>query len=77
MELLSSNNLTDDIKSINRGFPQTMICFSHLRWDFVYQRPQHILTRLSKTMKIFYIEEPVPDAQGQDHYAYLSRERTL
>lgn len=35
-----------------------LVVFCHLRWDFVYQRPQHIITRLSKTMKILLIEEP-------------------
>ncbi len=34
------------------------ICFSHLRWDFVYQRPQHLMTRLSKKKRVFFIEEP-------------------
>lgn len=38
------------------------ICFSHLRWDFVYQRPQHLLSRFGKTHRIFFIEEPVFDS---------------
>ncbi|SOD97005.1 glycosyltransferase family 1 protein [Spirosoma fluviale] len=37
---------------------QDLICFSHLRWDFVYQRPQHLLSRASKQWKVWYIEEP-------------------
>jgi glycosyltransferase involved in cell wall biosynthesis len=36
-----------------------MIVFCHLRWQFVYQRPQHIISRLSSTMKILFIEEPL------------------
>jgi UDP-galactopyranose mutase len=36
-----------------------IVCFSHLRWNFVYQRPQHLLTRFSKDHRVFYIEEPV------------------
>jgi len=39
-----------------------IITFSHLRWDFVYQRPQHLLSRLAKTHPVYFIEEPVPDA---------------
>lgn len=35
-----------------------LICFSHLRWNFVYQRPQHLLSRFAKKYRIFYIEEP-------------------
>jgi glycosyltransferase involved in cell wall biosynthesis len=37
----------------------TLIVFSHLRWGFVYQRPQHLLTRLSQRYRIVYVEEPV------------------
>lgn len=36
-----------------------LVCFSHLRWNFVFQRPQHLLTRFAKHMRVFYIEEPV------------------
>jgi protoporphyrinogen oxidase/glycosyltransferase involved in cell wall biosynthesis len=37
----------------------TVIVFSHLRWDFVYQRPQHLLSRLSENCNVIFIEEPV------------------
>ncbi|MEP7213650.1 MAG: glycosyltransferase [Acidobacteriota bacterium] len=36
-----------------------LVCFSHLRWDFVYQRPQHLLSRFAKDRRVFFIEEPV------------------
>ncbi len=36
-----------------------LIVFSHLRWDFVYQRPQHILSRMARMRRIFFIEEPI------------------
>jgi glycosyltransferase involved in cell wall biosynthesis len=39
-----------------------IVCFSHLRWNFVYQRPQHLLSRMAKHFRIFYIEEPIYDA---------------
>lgn len=35
-----------------------IICFSHLRWDGVYQRPQHLLSRLAKFHRVIFIEEP-------------------
>ena len=38
-----------------------VLCFSHLRWNFVFQRPQHLMTRLAKTQRVFYIEEPLFD----------------
>ena len=36
-----------------------VVVFSHLRWRWVYQRPQHLLTRLAKHHRVWYIEEPV------------------
>lgn len=36
-----------------------LIVFSHLRWDFVFQRPQHLLTRHARVRRVFYFEEPV------------------
>ncbi len=38
-----------------------VIVFSHLRWDFVFQRPQQILSRLARTNPIYFVEEPVHD----------------
>lgn len=40
-----------------------LLVFSHLRWDFVFQRPQHLLTRFArKGVRVFYFEEPVFDS---------------
>jgi UDP-galactopyranose mutase len=36
-----------------------VVCLSHLRWDFVFQRPHHLLTRYARTHRVFFIEEPV------------------
>ncbi len=44
-----------------------IICFSHLRWNFVYQRPQHLLTRLSEHFRVFYFEEPFCCAQTDSY----------
>src|SRR5438067_1814457 len=42
-----------------------IVVFSHLRWDFVYQRPQHLLSRLASKRRVIFIEEPVFDASGE------------
>jgi glycosyltransferase involved in cell wall biosynthesis len=39
------------------------LVMSHLRWDFVFQRPQHLLTRCSRDNRVFFWEEPILDAQ--------------
>ena len=38
---------------------ETLICFSHLRWDFVFQRPQHLMTRFAASRRVIYWEEPL------------------
>jgi glycosyltransferase involved in cell wall biosynthesis len=39
--------------------PSTLICFSHLRWNFVFQRPQHLMCRFAREMNVVFWEEPV------------------
>lgn len=48
----------------------TIIVFSHLRWNFVYQRPQHLLSRLAKNYQIIFMEEPV--SNGADFIERLA-----
>jgi UDP-galactopyranose mutase len=38
--------------------PYDLVCLSHLRWDFVYQRPQHLLSRCARERRVFFVEEP-------------------
>jgi len=49
--------------------PTTLICFSHLRWNFVFQRPQHLMSRFAREMNVIYWEEPVEI--GPRETAYL------
>jgi glycosyltransferase involved in cell wall biosynthesis len=47
-------------KSATRERKQPLlICFSHLRWDFVFQRPQQLLTRAARHMRVIFVEEPI------------------
>jgi hypothetical protein len=39
-----------------------IICFSHLRWSFVFQRPQHLMSHFSAHSRVFFIEEPIFDS---------------
>jgi UDP-galactopyranose mutase len=41
-----------------------LICLSHLRWHFVFQRPQHLMTRCAAERRVFFVEEPLFDAQS-------------
>lgn len=35
-----------------------IVCFSHLRWDFVFQRPQHLMSRFARERPVIFWEEP-------------------
>jgi UDP-galactopyranose mutase len=43
----------------------TLICFSHLRWEFVFQRPQHLMSRFAKSMPVVVWEEHIHCAPGE------------
>lgn len=45
-----------------------LVVLSHLRWNFVYQRPQHILSRLAKSLRVVFIEEPIQDLTAVPHF---------
>lgn len=38
-----------------------LLCLSHLRWDFVFQRPQHLMTRAAAEYEVIFFEEPVEE----------------
>ncbi|HEX8216218.1 MAG TPA: UDP-galactopyranose mutase [Allosphingosinicella sp.] len=39
-------------------FDHTLVCFSHLRWNFVFQRPQHLMSRFAAERRVIFWEEP-------------------
>lgn len=43
-----------------RSDPPALVCFSHLRWDFVFQRPQQLMTRFARGRRVIFVEEPEP-----------------
>jgi glycosyltransferase involved in cell wall biosynthesis len=48
-----------------------MLVFCHLRWEFVYQRPQHLISRLSAGRRVLFIEEPIPFLQHEKNTAKI------
>ena len=41
------------------NFANDVMCFSHLRWKFVFQRPQHLMSRCAERSRVYYLEEPL------------------
>lgn len=44
----------------------TLLCFSHLRWNFVFQRPQHVMSRFARDFDVLFWEEPI-ETRGPAH----------
>ncbi|MCX5986166.1 MAG: glycosyltransferase [Chloroflexi bacterium] len=59
MTELADTNATFHASDAAAESPPTIICLSHLRWDFVWQRPQQLLSRFARTRRVYFIEEPI------------------
>ncbi len=46
------------------AFDNALICFSHLRWNFVFQRPQHLMSRFAAERRVIFWEEPEAAVAG-------------
>ena len=55
---MTEKPLKTDVQDSKQG-TLDLVCFSHLRWDFVYQRPQHLMSRCARERRVFFVEEPV------------------
>jgi glycosyltransferase involved in cell wall biosynthesis len=44
--------------------PADIVCLSHLRWDFVYQRPNHLMARAARAHRVYFVEEPEQRGSG-------------
>jgi len=53
-----------------------LICFSHLRWDFVLQRPQHLMNRFARHRQVYFVEEYIPTDHHSAYLEYHSFENT-
>lgn len=56
--------------SLIQGEVPPLIVFSHLRWHFVSQRPQHLLSRAAASRPIYFFEEPCFDLEEQQEVVH-------
>ena len=75
-QLIGINKL-DTITHAKRSIPSNILCFSHLRWDFVFQRPQHLLTRFAKIFNVYFLEEPIFENIATPFLSKSTREENL
>lgn len=55
------------VDSTNNPAMSLLLCFAHLRWDFVTQRPQHLLNRAARANRVVYFEEPLFEDEVRPH----------
>ena len=67
---IQDNYGEDFVEEKNNNYD--MIIFCHLRWQFVYQRPQHLISRMSENFKILMVEEPIEFNDSSEFTAALS-----
>src|SRR3954447_26977032 len=77
----AANDLTQPVQDLGdfihllRG--HALVCLSHLRWGFVFQRPQHLMTRFAKTMPVYFVEEPAFEGDSLPYLACYQVEKNL
>lgn len=56
-----------------------ILCLSHLGWDYVWQRPQHLLSRMARHYPVIYVCDPVlePDAKAEPHLRLVAENERL
>lgn len=59
---------------IEKQSTMQLVCFSHLSWKFVYQRPQHLLSRFAKKYAVYYIEEFVYSPEDDGYSMNITNE---
>lgn len=65
------------MKPFRSMIPKNLLCFSHLRWDFLLQRPQQLLLRFAEDTNVYFVENPVFDAKEKPYFSFGTRSETL
>ena len=68
-------NFTEDLaEAASPSSRPLLVCFSHLRWDFVFQRPQHLMSRFAASHNVQVWEEPIFVAEPAAPHVVTRRE---
>ncbi|WP_164737405.1 family 1 glycosylhydrolase [Georgenia sp. SYP-B2076] len=54
-----------EVNAVESDLPPDLVVISHLRWPWVWQRPQHLISRLARLRtaggaRTYFVEEPLP-----------------
>ncbi|WP_460623058.1 glycosyltransferase family 1 protein [Hymenobacter tenuis] len=74
----STTTSADSALSLPHRLPD-VVCFAHLHWDFVWQRPQHLMSRFAQQGRVFYVEDAFyhPDDLIEPHLEVKERQHGL
>jgi beta-glucosidase/6-phospho-beta-glucosidase/beta-galactosidase/glycosyltransferase involved in cell wall biosynthesis len=72
-EALKESDVTVLPASARKNDNYGIIVFCHLRWGFVWQRPQQFVSRYAKKHPVLFIEEPLFDLKDVDARLFLHR----
>lgn len=69
IDLVKNSRRKNSRFNVESGSDYNMVVFCHLRWGFVYQRPQHLISRMANNYKILFVEEPIPfETEEENEY---------
>jgi UDP-galactopyranose mutase len=57
--MMNGNSPTSHATNATASHAADLICLSHLRWNFVFQRPQHLMSRYAIARRVYFVEEPM------------------
>src|SRR5438067_10226039 len=63
MRRMEGSRTTQRLSSVRGVDRYSIVVHSHLKWDWVWQRPQQFLSRLSRKHRVLFVENP--DASGE------------
>src|SRR3954465_5935199 len=63
MGRMQKEKATTKLSKVRESEAYSIIVHSHLRWDWVWQRPQQFLSRLSRNHPVLFVEGPSPSDQ--------------
>src|SRR3954453_12455399 len=58
MGRMEKDKATSKLSKVPESEAYSIVVHSHLKWDWVWQRPQQFLSRLSKKHRVLFIESP-------------------
>ena len=70
MGKMEEDSTTQEVSDVRESDAYSIVVHSHLKWDWVWQRPQQFLSRFSAKHRVLFVEEP--DAYDGAHVTHVN-----